>query len=255
MESITERIKEFLNIGSGYGCGSGSGDGSGYGSGYGCGSGSGYGDGSGYGSGCGSGSGYGYGDGSGYGSGCGDGSGYGSGCGSGSGSGSGSGYGYGYGCGVKKVNNHDIYIVDDTPTIITALFNNYAKGYIVGNDLTLKPCYIAKNGDIFAHGKTLREAVTALQDKLFEDMPEEERIAAFIECHDYDGVYSNSDLYDWHHKLTGSCEMGRQQFAKDHGIDLDGKMSIKEFIKLTKNAYGGEIIKKLEKEYQKGEDE
>ena len=162
---------------------------------------------------------------------------------SGDGSGDGSGYGSGYG--VKKVNNHDIYIVDDTPTIITALFNNYAKGYIVGNDLTLKPCYIAKNGDIFAHGKTLREAVTALQDKLFEDMPEEERIAAFIECHDYDGVYSNSDLYDWHHKLTGSCEMGRQQFATAHGIDLDGKMSIKEFIKLTKNAYGGEIALSL----------
>lgn len=61
-----------------------------------------------------------------------------------SGSGSGNGDGDGYGYGVKKVNNHDIYIVDDTPTIITALFNNYAKGYIVGNDLTLKPCYIAK---------------------------------------------------------------------------------------------------------------
>lgn len=79
MESITKRIKEFLNVGSGYG--------SGYG----------------FGSGCGSGFGDGYGD----------------------------------GYGVKKVNNHDIYIVDDTPTIITALFNNYAKGYIVGNDLTL----------------------------------------------------------------------------------------------------------------------
>ena len=210
MESITKRIKEFLNVrsGSGNGYGYGYGDGYGYGFGYGYGYGDGYGD--------------------------------------------GSGNGYGFGDGVKKVNNHDIYIVDDTPTIITALFNNYAKGYIVGNDLTLKPCYIAKNGDIFAHGKTLREAVTALQDKLFEDMPEEERIAAFIECHDYDGVYSNSDLYDWHHKLTGSCEMGRQQFAKDHGIDLDGKMSIKEFIKLTKNAYGGAIIKKLEKEYRKG---
>lgn len=232
MESITKRIKEFLNVRSGSGCGDGCGDGDGDGYGYG----------------------YGFDDG------CGDGCGFDDGCGDGSGYGSGYGYGYGYGCGdgcgdgygVKKVNNHDIYIVDDTPTIITALFNNYAKGYIVGNDLTLKPCYIAKNGDIFAHGKTLREAVTALQDKLFEDMPEEERIAAFIECHDYDGVYSNSDLYDWHHKLTGSCEMGRQQFAKDHGIDLDGKMSIKKFIKLTKNAYGGAIIKKLEKEYRKG---
>ena len=43
--------------------------------------------------------------------------------------------------------------------------------------------------------------------------------------------------------------MGRQQFAKDHGIDLDGEMSIKEFIKLTKNAYGGKIINELEKAY------
>ena len=218
MESITKQIKEFLNVrsGSDYGYG--------YGDGYGSGCGSGFGDGFGDGSGFGYGSGYGYGDGS----------------------------GDGYGSGVKKVNNHDIYIVDDTPTIITALFDNYAKGFIVGNDFTLKSCYIAKSGGIFAHGKTLREAVTALQDKLFEDMLEEERIAAFIECHDYDGVYSNSDLYDWHHKLTGSCEMGRQQFAKDHGIDLDGKTSIKEFIKLTKNAYGGDVIKKLEKEYRKG---
>lgn len=145
--------------------------------------------------------------------------------------------------------------MDGVPTIITALFNNYAKGFIVGSDFTLKPCYITKSGDIFAHGKTLREAVAAMQDKLFEDMPEEERIAAFIECHDYEGTYSNTDLYDWHHRLTGSCEMGRRQFAIDHGIDLDGKMSTKEFIELTKNAYGGEIIKRLEKEYRKGEDE
>lgn len=168
--------------------------------------------------------------------------------------GSGDGYssGYGSGDGIKSLNNYDIYIIDGVPTIITALFDNYAKGFILGNDFTLKPCYVAKNGDIFAHGKTLREAVAAMQDKLFDDMPEEERIAAFKERHDYDGVYSNTDLYEWHHRLTGSCEMGRQQFAKDHGIDLDGKMSIKEFIRLTKNAYGGEIIRKLEKEYKKG---
>ena len=165
---------------------------------------------------------------------------------------SGYGYGDGYGSGIKSVNNHDIYIIDGVPTIITAVYNNYAKGFMLGIDLTLKPCYVAKNGNIFAHGKTLREAVAAMQDKLFEDMPEEERIAAFIECHDYDGVYENKDLYEWHHRLTGSCEMGRQQFAKDHSIDLNGKMITKEFIKLTKNAYGGEIIKKLEKEYKKG---
>ena len=230
MASITERIKAFLNGGydDGYG---GYDDDDGYDDGYG-GYDDGYGD-----------------DDDGYGGGYDDGYG-----GDDDDDGYGGGYddGYGYDYGIKSLNNQDIYMVDGVPTIITALFDNFARGYILGKDLTLSPCYIAKSGDIFAHGETLRKAVAAMQDKLFEDTPEEERIGAFKERHDYDGVYSNTDLYDWHHRLTGSCEMGRQQFAIDHGIDLDGKMSIKEFIKLTKNAYGGEIIKRLEKEYEKG---
>ena len=227
MESLTERIEAFISCGCG--CGSG------YGSGDGCGSGSGYG--------------YGYGSGYGYGDGCG--------CGCGSGSGSGSGDGCGCGCGsgyggIKSYNCKSVYHVDGIQTIITAVKGNLAKGYIVNRGLTLTSCYIAKNGNKFAHGRTLKEAVSALQDKILEDMSEEERVSAFIECHNYDGIYPVSDLYDWHHRLTGSCEMGRQQFAKDHGITLDGEMSIKEFIKLTKNAYGGEVIKQLEKEYKKG---
>ncbi len=40
--------------------------------------------------------------------------------------------------------------------------------------------------------------------------------------------------------------MGRQQFAKYHNVDLKGEMTVEEFITLTKNAFGGDIIKKLE---------
>ena len=29
------------------------------------------------------------------------------------------------------------------------------------------------------------------------------------------------------------------------GLSLDGKTSVREFVKLTKNAYGGDIIQKL----------
>ena len=182
------------------------------------------------------------------------GSGFGSGSGYGSGSGDGFGDGFGFGFGgIKSYNCKSVYLVDGIQTIITAVKGNLAKGYIVNRDLTLTSCYIAENGNKFAHGKTLKEAVLALQDKILEDMSEEERVSAFMECHNYDGIYPVSDLYDWHHRLTGSCEMGRQQFAKNHGINLDGKMSIKEFIKITKNAYGGEIIKELEKAYKKGQ--
>lgn len=50
-----------------------------------------------------------------------------------------------------------------------------AHGAILNGDLTLTPCYIVKQDNIFAHGETLREAMEALRDKLFEDMPEDER--------------------------------------------------------------------------------
>ena len=227
MESLTERIEAFISYGDGCGDGCGYGDGCGSGSGFGCGDGSG------------DGYGYGYGDVCGYGNGC------------GCGSGSGFGCGYGKGCGgIKSYNCKSVYLVDGIQTIITAVKGNLAKGYIVNRGLTLTSCYIAKNGNKFAHGRTLKEAVSALQDKILEDMSEEERVSAFMECHNYDGIYPVSDLYDWHHRLTGSCEMGRQQFAKDRGIDLDGEMSVKTFIELTKSAYGGEVIKQLEKEYK-----
>ena len=161
-----------------------------------------------------------------------------------------SGYGYGSGSGsgdgLKSINGKKVYMVDGIATTISHIHGNTAKGTIVNNDLTETPCYIVKEGRYFAHGETLAEANTALQNKLFDEMPAEERIAAFWECHKKGVKYPTKDFFGWHHKLTGSCLMGRKQFAKDHGVDLEGKMTVSEFIKLTKNAFGGEIIKRLE---------
>ena len=196
-----------------------------------------------------SGSGYGYGYGSG--SGDGDGYGYGYGSGSGSGYGGGDGYGYGgYGDGLKSISDKKIYMVDGIATTISRIHGNTAKGTIVNDDLTETPCFIVKEGKYFAHGKTLAKANAALQDKLFDKMPAEERIAAFWECHKKGVKYPTKDFFEWHHKLTGSCLMGRQQFAKDHGVDLDGEMTVKEFIELTENAFGGDIIKRLKEDTQ-----
>jgi hypothetical protein len=114
------------------------------------------------------------------------------------------------------------------------------------NDLTLTPCFIVKGNGHFAHGKTLRKAMEALTDKLFDDMPEEERIAAFVKEHpEYRKPYPNKDLYDWHHRLTGSCEMGRNAFVSDKGLSLDGETTVEDFVRLTQNAYGGSTIRKL----------
>ena len=214
METLEDRIKTFLSLSSGYG------------SGYGDGSGSGYGDGSG--------SGYGDGSGSGYGDGYGD----------------GSGSGYGDGSGVKEVNGDTVYIVDDVPTIIKSVRDNIGQGFILQRDLTLTPCYIVKEQNKFAHGSTLHDAFSSLQEKLYDDSTEEERIEAFRnKFPDYDMPYSNRDLFAYHHVLTGSCRMGRESFCKDKGIDLNSSTTVREFVNLTKDSYGGDIIRKLPEAY------
>ena len=218
--TLDEKIKAFLPVssGDGYGDGYGSGDGYGYGSG----------DGYGYGSGDGYGYGYGYGSGSGY------------------GSGYGSGDGYGYGSGIKSFNRKTVYRIDGVNTLIRSVRGNTAHGAILNGDLTLTPCYIVKQDNIFAHGETLREAMEALRDKLFEDMPEDERIDAFLRETDREKTYPTQYFYDWHHRLTGSCDMGRKQFARDYGVDLEhGMMTLTEFLELTKDAYGGDVIRKV----------
>ena len=245
MEAVSEeKIKAFLDFGSGYGYGSGSGSGYGYGygDGSGSGSGSGYGSGSGDGSGSGSDSGSGSGSGSGYGDG--SGSGY------GSGSGSGSGYGYGYGDGITELNGLSVHLVDEVQTVFYHIRGNVAKGAILRDNLTLEPCFIVKGHGHFAHGKNLHEAMQALTNKAFDDMSEDERIAEFVKAHpEYRKPYSNRDLYDWHHRLTGSCEMGRNEFVASKGIDLDGESTIEEFVAMTRNSYGSATIRKLPEAY------
>ena len=152
---------------------------------------------------------YGYsysnGDGSGLGSGYGYSSGDGDGCGYSSG-----GYGYGSGDGIKSFNGKFVYMIDEIQTIISNIKGNLAKGFILNSDLTLSPCYICKNERYFAHGETLKEARRALQEKILENMDTDEAIERFLSTFEKEKKYPVKDFYEWHHYLTGSCEMGRK---------------------------------------------
>lgn len=228
MDSLT--VQEFLKVdfnGSGYGSGSGYGDGSG----------SGYGDGDGYGYGYGSGSGSGYG--SGYGDGYGDGYGYGSGYGDGDGD----------GYGLKSICGEPVYMIDGVPTIITGLRGSVAMGFIVMADLSKRRTFVVKGGGKFAHGEDLHAAQAALEEKLFDDMPVEEKLEAFREQFTPGEAYTVADFYDWHHRLTGSCTQGRDAFAQDHELSMNDAMTPEEFIDLTKDAFGGRIIRQLAEHY------
>ena len=194
MESLDDKIKRFLSIGSGYGYGDGYGDGSG--------------------------------------------------------DGSGSGYGYGDGD-FKSYNHHKVYYIDGVATLIDVVRGNVARGSIINSDKTIKPCYIARSGDSFAHGDTAKKAMADAVSKEMQNKPEEERIAEFVKAHPVlDVEFPCEDLFRWHNTLTGSCEFGRRQFCRDMGIDLDGKYTVRYFLEITKEAYGGSIIKKVMEEYE-----
>ena len=145
------------------------------------------------------------------------------------------------------LNNQKVYLIDGVETIIKSIKGNLASGFIVNSDLTLTPCFIAKGENQFAHGSTAKEAVESLQAKLFKSTPIEKRIEMFNAKFTKGVKYPAIEFYNWHHILTGSCKLGRDSWCKDRGINIDSDtFTVAEFIELTKNAYGSEIITSLE---------
>ena len=166
--------------------------------------------------------------------------------------GSGYGDGYGDGSGIKSYNGHEVYIIDDMQTIIYSVHGNIARGATINSDLTIAGCYIAKCGDYFAHGETVKQAMADAQSKAWQNIPIEERIGYVVEKYpDVDAPIEHSTLFSLHNFLTGSCLFGRQEFAKSHSLDPEhGAMTMREFIHLTKDAYGGGNIRQLADAYK-----
>ena len=120
--------------------------------------------------------------------------------------------------------------------------------------MTMTDAFVVRGSGMFAHGGTLRGAYAALQEKIAESKPIEERIAEFVGEYGLDEEVSGEELYVWHHILTGSCEFGRRRFCKERGIDpATARMTVREFIALTENEYNGGIIKQLTEKYKKQE--
>ena len=199
----------------------------------------------------GSGEGWGLGSGEGWGWDLGSGEGWGWGLGSGEGWGSGEGSGEGDKLTFIRVKDNDIYYIDGVPTAITSIFGNFAKGFVLQKDFSTKKCFIAKDtvSGFFAHGDTVRDATDALRKKIIDKMPLSDKIEQFVARFEKGKAYKGKEFFEWHNFLTGSCLFGRNQFVQDHNLSLEKDYTVKEFINLTKNDYGGDIIKELAKHY------
>lgn len=166
----------------------------------------------------------------------------------------GSGSGSGSGEGITTFAGANVVRIDGLQTILRNIHGNVAKADILQSDLTLTPCFVVKRDNMFAHGDTIEDAMAALMEKMFDDMPVEERVSKFIEAVKPGVKYPAQTFFDWHHRMTGSCEAGRRAFADDHGIDLKhGEYTLQEFLDLTKDAYGSSVIRQVIDRLKEGE--
>ena len=182
-----------------------------------------------------------------------DGSGFGGGSGRGASSAYNYGYGYEFGGGISLFNDEKVYRIDGVMTIIKSVRGNVAKGFILNSDFTLDKCFIVKDGRFFAHGKTLKEAIQSLNEKKWTFLDTDEMIAEFCKKFERGKSYKGSEFFEWHHYLTGSCLQGREAFVKNHNLNLDDEFTVDEFIKLTEEDYGKEIINQLKEVWENKE--
>jgi hypothetical protein len=109
---------------------------------------------------------------------------------------------------------------------------------------------LVKSNGLIAHGKTLKKANDAVISKIEEQLNTDEKIELFIRTFNNNEKYLGKSFFEWHHKLTGSCLQGRENFVKQNELNLRKKYTVKEFIEICKNAYEGQIIKRLKEFYK-----
>ena len=186
------------------------------------------------------------------GNGNGNGNGYGDGYGNGygNGNGNGNGYGYGYGLKIHSFENQPVYYIDEIPCTFISVKGSVAKVSVINTSSFQKePSYIYKFNGVFAHGDTVRKAKEDAERKYYNSLGVEQSIDLFTDKFKSGHSYPNRDFYNWHTILTGSCDSGKDMWIRDKKINLESTMTPNEFIELTKNAYGGDIIQRLTGHY------
>ena len=100
------------------------------------------------------------------------------------------------------------------------------------------------------YGETLKEAYAEAEAKAMEKMPLEERLSKFkTEFPSLQTMATCAEFYKWHHILTGSCTMGRDQFVKSRGLDMEKEYTVEYFLSITEYAYGRDAIRQLKEMY------
>ena len=99
-------------------------------------------------------------------------------------------------------------------------------------DKEIKEIYIAQEGELSAHGYTIREAVEDLKFKKMKNVNIDEIVAEIKKT----GKVTRSQ----YRAITGACSFGTEQFCKQHNIQDLEEIELEELRKILINDYGAE---------------
>ena len=174
--------------------------------------------------------------------------GYGDGYGDGDGDSYGNGYGDGSGenISIQTFKGNKVYTIDDIPCYFVKVHDSYAEVRTIDkNSFEETRAFIGKYNGYFAHGNTIREAIEDAMKKCFSNLDFDEVKNKLLAEFKEKGKLTIRELYQWHGILTGSCRFGRSEFQKSHNLKDDDKLSLEEFVNLTKDAFNGDKIEAL----------
>ena len=111
----------------------------------------------------------------------------------------------------------------------------YKAQYIAGmrnKKLILEDCYVAGQNSIFAHGKTLKSAVSDLKFKIAKD-----RGADQYRHMDLDAPVPYEEAIAMYRIITGACQFGVEQFLQSLNEPKE-TYSPRDIIEITQGQYG-----------------
>jgi len=149
---------------------------------------------------------------------------------------------------LKTYKGQRIYEIDGIPCVFKSINKSllFAKVAVINSkDLSSSLQFVFKFNNFFAHGGSLKQAKSDAEAKYYSQLDFPARIKEFNSTFKQGVKYNAQLFYNWHTTLTGSCSSGKARWVKERGFDLKSKITIEEFVNLTKDSYGGNVIKQL----------
>ena len=121
--------------------------------------------------------------------------------------------------------------------ILSKVIKKKGNIYHVQNYGSDKITYLVKDGDIYSHGETLKEAKESLKYKISN------RDISEFEKYTLDDELDDITIIRMYRAITGACEAGTKYFCENN--KLPKKCTIRKAIELTQGQYGNESFRKF----------